>query len=102
MRFKSKKQLPLLKLYSGDSLLYDGLLKDVPLKEEIILQKSLEFFDDPEPCHIHRSAVRTRLIAELLKELSDAATEAPGPLLCAYVDVSGVSRCCLAGSKQSE
>lgn len=95
MRFKSKKQLPLLKLYSGNLLLYDGLLKDVPIKEEILLQKSLEFFNDPEPCHIHRSAVRTRLTAELLKELADGGTEAPGPLLLAYVDLSGVERCSL-------
>lgn len=97
MRFRSKKQLPLLKLYSGNSLLYDGLLKDVPIKEEIILQKSREFFDDPEPCHIHRSAVRTRLTAELQKELTDSETEAPGPLLRAYVDLPDVERCSLEG-----
>ncbi len=96
MRFKSKKQLPLLRLYSGNSLIYDGLLKDVPLKEEVILQKSLEFFDDPEPCHIHRSAVRTRLTAELLKELTERGEEVPGPLLCAYSEFSEITRCILA------
>ena len=68
MLFQKKKSLPSLLLMKDGETLYDGLLKDVPLKEEIILKKSVEFFDDPEPCHIHRSAVRVRLISELLEE----------------------------------
>ena len=82
MFFKAKKSslkaLPLLRLYVESRLIYDGLLKDLPLKEEIILQKSVEFFDDPDPCHIHRSAVRVRLVAE------------PGPLLLAWADFPAI------------
>ena len=96
MLFKSKKILPSLKLYGTSGLLYDGLLKDLPLKESIILQKSGAFFDDPEPCHIHRSAVRTRLVAELQRELharGEQGDETPGPLLTQYADCASICRC---------
>src|SRR5574344_1768310 len=59
MFFRHKQTLPELKLYHDNKMIYQGYLKDVPLKESVILAKSVEFFDDPEPCHIHRSAVRT-------------------------------------------
>lgn len=72
MFFKKKKAfLPTLCLYAGEEVLYNGLLKDLPLREEIIIEKSIQFFDDPEPCHIHRNAVSLRLTEEILKELSD-------------------------------
>lgn len=93
MFFKSKKPLPALKLYDGTKLLYDGFLKDIPLKEEVILQKSVEFFDDPEPCHIHRSAVRARLTAELEQELQGLTGSAPGPLLLCWADFPQIDSC---------
>lgn len=87
MLFKSKKTLPILRLYANGHLLYDGLLKDVPLKETLILQKSILFFDDPEPCHIHRSAVRVRLTAEIQEEFKTRTDPSvPGPLLSSYTD----------------
>ncbi len=96
MFFKAKKSslkaLPLLRLYVESRLIYDGLLKDLPLKEEIILQKSVEFFDDPDPCHIHRSAVRVRLVAELEKELQTLTDTEPGPLLLAWADFPAIDR----------
>jgi len=53
----------------ANQVLFEGLLKEIPLLEEIIIQKSIHFFDDAEPCEIHRSAVRLRLLAEIEKEL---------------------------------
>lgn len=47
--------------------LYQGLWNDLPLAEEVIIAKSIEFFDDANPCFIHRDAVRVRLLAELEK-----------------------------------
>lgn len=47
-------------------------LTGLPLKEKIILAKSEEWFFDPEPCMIHRSAVMKRIyleISEYLEEL---------------------------------
>lgn len=40
-------------------------LTSVPIKEQTIISKSIEFFNDPEPCFIHRSAVIKRLVAEI-------------------------------------
>lgn len=72
MFFKKKAPLPRLRLYGKNHQeLYNGLLKDLPLKEEVIIQSSIRFFNDPEPCHIHRNAVSLRLTEEILHELSD-------------------------------
>lgn len=71
MFFKKKSVLPSITLSAGDSVIYKGYLKDLPIKEKIILQKSIQFFSDPEPCHIHRSAVALRLTEELYQKRSD-------------------------------
>lgn len=82
MFFKKKPALPRLCLYEEGKLIYEGFLKDLPIREEIIIQKSIQFFDDPEPCHIHRNAVSLRLIEEIQKELS--ATGIPHTLISEY------------------
>lgn len=64
MFLKSKKKC-YLTVTQNESLLYEGLWNELPLTEEIILEKSIEFFNDREPCAIHRSAVHMRLLAEL-------------------------------------
>lgn len=43
-------------------------LMEFPMPEEIIIALSVQYFDDPEPCHIHRAAVLTRAMEELLKD----------------------------------
>jgi hypothetical protein len=55
---------------NGEKLM-DKKLTSLPLKEEFIIQKSIEWFDDPEPCMIHRSAVMNKIytrIGEYIKE----------------------------------
>ena len=54
-----------IRIFSGSQISYDGLLEVLPLCESVIIQKSIQFFDDPEPCYIHRDAVRIRMLAEL-------------------------------------
>ena len=41
-------------------------LYSLPIREEQLIRKSIEFFNDPEPCMIHRSAVMQRLYAEIV------------------------------------
>jgi len=49
----------------GDrGVLYFGPTSGLPIRESVVLAKSTEFFDDPEPCMIHRSAVLVRLYCE--------------------------------------
>lgn len=50
-------------------------LTSLPIKEQVIIGKSIEFFSDPEPCFIHRSAVMKRLITEIDDYLYGVAKE---------------------------
>lgn len=65
MSLFQKKPVLYARLKRNGSILYSGKWNALPLAEEVILQKSVEFFDDAEPCYIHRNAVRVRLMAEL-------------------------------------
>lgn len=49
---------------SGASL-YQGRLEHLRFEEECILWLSVEFFEDPAPCEIHRSAVILRAVEEI-------------------------------------
>jgi len=46
-------------------VLFERKLTAIPLKEEAIIRRSIEYFNDPEPCMIHRSAVMKRIFMEL-------------------------------------
>ncbi|MDR0380925.1 MAG: hypothetical protein LBH86_02885, partial [Oscillospiraceae bacterium] len=39
----------------------------LPLRESEIIAKSVEYFRDPEPCMIHRSAVMERMYLEITR-----------------------------------
>lgn len=45
-------------------------LTSLPVKEEVILEKSMEFWGDPEPCMIHRNAVLSLLFTEIEKSMN--------------------------------
>lgn len=64
----------------GD-ILYQGNLEAFPLKEALILKKSVLFFNDAEPCFIHRSAVMKRIFAKLEDYLEEA--QSPEHVDCA-------------------
>ena len=53
-----------VKISKDGRLVYSGPVSGLPVCERVILAKSVEFFGDPEPCYIHRSAVQARLYAE--------------------------------------
>ena len=85
--------LPSVRILAGDNVVYEGLLKDLPIKETVLIEKSISFFDDPEPCFIHRNAVRVRLTEELHQELLCENNPNPGSLLISYADLSGITSC---------
>lgn len=64
---KKESQGKKIRVTGGGQVLYEGKLEGLPLREEIILAKSEEFFNDPAPCYIHRGAVSIRLYLELEK-----------------------------------
>jgi hypothetical protein len=52
-------------LGGGGAVLFEGPLNELRFSEALIIAKSRHFFNDPEPCFIHRSAVAARLFGEL-------------------------------------
>ena len=56
---------------SDGNVIYQGKITGLPLKDELIVSKSILFFNDPSPCFIHRSAVMNRLFAELEEYLEN-------------------------------
>lgn len=77
--------------------LYDGALTALSVPEPLIIELSIEFFDDPEPCQIHRGAVLRRVFMELM-ELGENSTTPAAALpdnarryLSAYPELTGVT-----------
>jgi hypothetical protein len=67
--WKEKTKKKYIDIYKDEMVIYQGKWDDLPLSEEVVIEKSILFFNDPEPCYIHRDAVRVRLLAELEQEL---------------------------------
>lgn len=73
-------------MYSFGFALYDeqrNLLgryeaASLPLRREAVIAKSIEFFQDPNPCLIHEGAVKVRMLSELEAFLK--GREEPVPL----------------------
>ena len=62
---KGKRQWMLSIQDGAGARLFDDAISRLRLPEACILAMSLEFFNDPEPCEIHRSAVILRGIEEI-------------------------------------
>lgn len=82
MKKKSTKKMNHIKIMTEKEPLYAGTFLELPLKESVILQKSITFYDDPDPCFIHRSAVRNRLLSELEHELIQSTLSMPKTIFC--------------------
>ncbi len=57
-------------------------LNSLPLREEKIIEKSIELFNDPEPCIIHKSYVIKKLLLEIDEYLSGVLPEGKGQIMC--------------------
>lgn len=63
---KQKKAVSWLTLFDGAGNVAQRIrLTDLSVPEGIVIEKSIEFFRDPVPCMIHRSAVLSRLMMEI-------------------------------------
>ena len=70
-----KKKPGHIRFYLGDKEIHRCLLLEIPISEDVIIEKSILFFSDPEPCIIHRSAVRSRMIEEAFGAVSTENAE---------------------------
>lgn len=49
----------------------------IPISEKSILEECLSFYCDEDPCFIHRTAVKLRILAEIEKYFAKRCTESP-------------------------
>lgn len=95
MLFQKKKKprsIISIKIYSDSDTIYDGIFSELPFDQKLIVEKSIQFYDDPDPCYIHAGAVRIRLLGEIEEELlrkagDNQAFRVPGTetaALCMY------------------
>lgn len=61
-------------------VLAEAPLAEFPLPEAAVIRLSVEYFNDPEPCEIHRAAVRSRAMQELHEACPDGADVAVSAL----------------------
>ncbi|MGL6174424.1 MAG: hypothetical protein ACRC1P_07420 [Cellulosilyticaceae bacterium] len=95
--FKSKRQKTYIRIYfAKDNKLQEYLIGEIPIREKIVIEKSIQFFDDPEPCYIHRGAVIMRLNEEILNAIeqyqggSQVAANAINKEILGYIDLQEV------------
>ena len=55
---------------SKDDVLFKGKMMNMPIKKSAIIDKSIELFDDDDPCIIHTSYVIKHFVDDLLKLLN--------------------------------
>ncbi|SHH57361.1 hypothetical protein [Clostridium grantii] len=68
---KNKPKNISLKLYSfNEEIIFNGLLTNFPIKEELILEKTIEHFEDYDPCFFHRSVVSRWMYFEIEEYLN--------------------------------
>ncbi len=89
LMFGHKKKI-YVTLSADHTELYQGPWNDLPLAEELIIAKSIEFFDDANPCFIHRDAVRVRLLAELEEAIPALQGDMPPEWLSLLSEYMGI------------
>ncbi len=55
-----------ISIIKDERILYEGRISDIPIKEKYIIAKSVELFDDDDPCIIHQSYVIKEFVDQLL------------------------------------
>jgi hypothetical protein len=60
-------------------------ITSMPLKEECIIKKSIEFFNDCEPCIIHRTYIMKRIYMEIDDYLNKMIAEGKKEIIAEYL-----------------
>jgi len=58
-----------IKVIKQGELIFKGNILDIPIKDAYIIAKSIEIFDDDDPCIIHKSYVVKQFVDDLLKRV---------------------------------
>ncbi len=84
---KSKKSEEVVLQFNGENgeKIVKCKLFSIPLREDAVLQACIEFFADPEPCMLHRSAAMSRMYMELQEYFLKVWNE--GNDCCSFSDI---------------
>lgn len=53
------------------AIIYEGPLNELPVKEEYIIEKSRELYNEEEPCIIYRTHITKKLYLDIWDQLKD-------------------------------
>jgi hypothetical protein len=62
-------------IYESDVAIADGKIADIKIKHDAIINKSIELFDDDDPCIIHQSYVVKEYVDILLNIFKENDTK---------------------------
>ena len=79
-RKREKKIERVLCICKNGCYLYHGSVLELPIADDQVIAGSIKFYDDPEPCMIHRSAVVSRYYMEIEAWLDDTGYESGSPV----------------------
>lgn len=68
---RAKPMVQCARITGAQGVLFEGAITALDIPEALTIELSIEFFDDPEPCQIHRSAVARRVFMELSEVLGE-------------------------------
>lgn len=65
-KWKRPKEIRMITLLDQEGAIRQRMpFAQFELPEDVVLALSIRFYHDPAPCHIHRSAVQQRALAEI-------------------------------------
>lgn len=86
------KQRIIITDLSGQTI-FDGKPITLPIYKEVMIEKSIELFDDEDPCVIHESYSIQKIVDELtalLKDLPENTSVKDIPFAMKVIDLSGL------------
>ncbi|MCX7745523.1 MAG: hypothetical protein N2645_01335 [Clostridia bacterium] len=72
-------------LDQNQKIVFQYKLTSLPLSEKFIIRKSIELFNDSEPCVIHRSFVMKKLFFEIDSYFDQMLTKGKNKIRCSEI-----------------
>jgi hypothetical protein len=58
-----------ISIIQNEKTIFDGKPLELPIKKEMLIKKSIEMFNDEDPCIIHQTYVIETLVDQLISKL---------------------------------
>lgn len=68
---KPKKATMFSLMDANENEIMRGNVQELKLTEEAVIRMSERYFNDPDPCFIHREAVRKRAVMEIMGRIGE-------------------------------